>query len=102
MIEAVCELLSDWKTKHKPVRTIRCDNAKENNALEKRSKCAVWQLGLTFQYTSSNTPQMNSLVEKFFDTIYNRARAHTYLCKHTKTRETHRLQASFPTSDSPF
>ena len=75
MIEAVCELLGDWRNKHKAVRTIRCDNAKENNALEKRAKSSTWQLGLTFQYTSSNSPQMNSLVEKFFDTIYNRARA---------------------------
>ena len=41
MIEAVCELLGDWRTKHKAVKTIRCDNAKENNGLEKRAKSST-------------------------------------------------------------
>ena len=41
MIESVCELLGDWKQKDKAVKTIRCDNAKENNALEKRAKSSI-------------------------------------------------------------
>ena len=35
----------------------------------------IWQLGLEFEFTSAGTPQHNALVEKFFDTIYNRTRA---------------------------
>ena len=68
-------LLSDWKTKGKAVNTIRCDNAGENKAIQARGTEHIWQLGLTFEYTSAGTPQQNALVEKFFETIYNRTRA---------------------------
>ena len=74
-IEETCKLLSDWKTKRKPVHIIRCDNAGENKAIQARSTDHIWQLGLTFEYTSAGTPQHNALVEKFFETIYNRTRA---------------------------
>ena len=75
MVETVCQLLCDWKEKGKRVHTIRCDNASENRALMTRALSAVWQLGLHFQFTSVGTPQHNAVVEKFFDTLYNRARA---------------------------
>ena len=75
MAESACKLLSDWKQRGKSVHTIRCDNATENKALMKRVMAAVWQLGLHFEFTSVGTPQHNAVVEQFFDTIYNRARA---------------------------
>ena len=74
-IEATCKLLSDWKAKGKLVHTIRCDNAGENRAIQARSTEHIWQLGLTFEFTGAGTPQQNALVEKFFETIYNRTRA---------------------------
>ena len=74
-IEATCKLLSDWKAKGNPVHTIRCDNAGENRAIQTRSTEHTWQLGLTFEFTGAGTPQQNALVEKFFETIYNRTRA---------------------------
>ena len=55
--------------------TSRCDNAGENKAIEKRSQEHVWQLGITFEFTSAGTPQHNALVEKFFETVYIRTRA---------------------------
>ena len=45
-IEATCKLFNDWKEKGKPVRTVRCDNAGENKAIQKRSIEHIWQLGL--------------------------------------------------------
>ena len=74
-VEATCKLFSDWKERGKPVRTVRCDNAGENKALQTRSTDATWQLGMEFEFTSAGTPQQNALVEKFFETLYNRTRA---------------------------
>ena len=34
-----------------------------------------WQLALTFEYTPVRTPEMNFLIEKFFDTHFARLRA---------------------------
>jgi hypothetical protein len=34
-----------------------------------------WQLDLTFEYTPARTPEMNYLIEKFFDTHFARLRA---------------------------
>ena len=75
MIEATCELLHMWKQKGTPVKVILCDNGTENTALVKRAKSADWKLGIQFQFTSVHTHQFNALVEKFFETLYNRARA---------------------------
>ena len=76
MVEPVCELIQKWKNENKPVRRIRCDNAGENNTLEKRLKSSDWKMGdIQFEYTSRNTPQQNSRVEKGFETIVNRGRA---------------------------
>ena len=75
MVEAVCELFGDWREKGRPVDTVRCDNAGENRHLQARAQSSSWNLGLTFQYTSAHTPQQNALIEKFFETVYNRARA---------------------------
>ena len=75
MVEAVCELFSDWRMKGHQIDILRCDNVGENELLMTRSKSSVWQLGITFQFTSAHTPQNNAMIEKFIDTIYNRARS---------------------------
>jgi hypothetical protein len=71
----LCELFAQWKGTGRPVKYVRCDNAGENKALETMSKKGVWQLALVFEYTASRTPEMNWLVEKRFDTIFNRTRS---------------------------
>ena len=57
------------------ISNIRCDNAGENIKLERRTASSDWKLNIDFEYTARNTPQQNSLVEKGFDTLYNRGRA---------------------------
>ena len=65
MVEKVCELFNQWRGRGLPVQIVRCDNAGENKALEKRAHSSVWQFPVTFQYTSAGTPQHNAQVEKF-------------------------------------
>ena len=55
------------------VKTIRCDNSGENNALQR--SCKQEGLGITFEYTAPNTPQQNGRVERRFPTLYGRVRA---------------------------
>jgi hypothetical protein len=55
------------------VKTIRCDNSGENNALQRI--CKHEGLGIKFEYTTPNTPQQNGRVERRFPTIYGRVRA---------------------------
>lgn len=75
MVEPTCSQISTWiKTGH-DITTIRCDNAGENKALEKKITGSKWQLPITFVYTARSTPQQNSLVEVKFNTIASRARA---------------------------
>ena len=57
------------------MRTVRCDNAGENIALEKRSSSAIWQLNIDFEYTARDKPQENSYVEVGFATIMKRGNA---------------------------
>eukprot|EP00957_Ditylum_brightwellii_P083473 6345666-Ditylum_brightwellii.AAC.1 len=71
MIEPTCEQLNKWKANGKAVKYLRCDNAGENKALEKRCASADWKLGIEFEYTARDTPQQNSLVEVGFATIRN-------------------------------
>ena len=44
------------------VKTIRCDNSGENNALQR--SCKQEGLGITFEYTAPNTPQQNGRVKR--------------------------------------
>ena len=76
MIEPTCAMIHKWRQEGKSIKIIRCDNAGENYALEKRMKSSDWKLGdVQFEYTARATPQQNSPVEKKFDTIYGKARA---------------------------
>ena len=61
MVEPMCEQLQIWKNENRPVKTIRCDNAGENNKLEQRLKSNDWKMGdIKFEYTARATPQQNA------------------------------------------
>ena len=55
------------------VKIIRCDNARENQVLERDSDKN--ELGIIFEYPSPGTPQQNGVVERAFVTVMGRARA---------------------------
>ena len=55
------------------VQRIRCDNAGENQALEK--ECIKRELGIVFEYTAPGTPQQNGVVERAFTTMLGKTRA---------------------------
>ena len=72
------EPIIDWKKPLKArqeiqVKTIRCDNAGENQVLERESDKK--ELGIIFEYTAPGTPLQNGVVERAFVTIMGRARA---------------------------
>jgi hypothetical protein len=75
MIEPTCVKLTDWKTAGRNIKIIRCDNAGENIALEKRLKSSDWKSDIVFEYTGRDTPQRNSLAEVSFHTLASRGRA---------------------------
>ena len=55
------------------MKIIRCDNAGENQVLERESDKN--ELGIIFEYTAPGTPQQNGVVERAFVTVMGRARA---------------------------
>ena len=55
------------------VKTIRCDNAGENKDTETHLRNA--NKSVQFEYTSSDTPQHNEVVDSRFATLYGRVRA---------------------------
>ena len=57
----------------KCVKHIRCDNAGENQALEK--ECIEKELGIVFEYTAPGTPQQNGVIERAFATMLGKTRA---------------------------
>ena len=65
-------ILSIFNTGHK-VYKLRLDNAGENWELE--DKCLKHILGIKFEYTTPNTPQHNGVVERKFQSLYNKLRA---------------------------
>jgi hypothetical protein len=67
--------LTDWKTEGRNVKVIRCDNAGENIALERRLKSLDWKSDIVFEYTGRDTPQRNSLTELSFHTLASRGRS---------------------------
>ena len=71
------EPIIDWtkalKARHKiQFKIIRCDNAGENNVLERESDKK--ELGIIFEYTAPGTPQQNGVLERAFVTVMGRAR----------------------------
>ena len=63
-IKRLSSFFQDIKAKlgKQTVKYVRCDNTGENIALDQ--KCQDLGLGITFEYTASNTPQQNGRVEK--------------------------------------
>ena len=61
------------KAANYPIKYIRLDNAGENKKFEELSK--DHDLNLTFEYTTTQTPQYNGIVERAFATLYGRTRA---------------------------
>ena len=60
-------------TYKKKVKHIRCDNAGENNILERQ--CIEEEMGILFEYTAPGTPQQNSIVERAFPAMFGKVRA---------------------------
>ena len=73
-VEPIIDWLKALKARHKiQVKIIRCDNAGENNVLERESDKN--ELGIIFEYTAPGTPQQNGVVERAFVTVMGRTRA---------------------------
>ena len=75
MVEPTLEQWGKWKNAGIPVQTVRMDNAGENKTLEQLANSGTWQLGIKFEYTAQQNPQMNGPVERGFATCANRGRA---------------------------
>ena len=74
------ELVTDLKaTKDIIVRTVRCDNAGENRDADNHLRQAG--KGVKFEYTSSDTPQHNGVVERRFASLYGRIRSMLHFCR---------------------
>ena len=77
MVERTCEFMNVMKNRKIPIKTIRLDPAGENLKLEKRAQSAAWQSlqPVSFEFTSRDTPQHNSLAEVSFPYLAGKARA---------------------------
>lgn len=72
--DKMVELIKHLDRKHNyNVKYLRCDNAGEN--IKTEEECHKQGLGVTFEYTSPNTPQQNGRVERKFATLYGRVRS---------------------------
>ena len=71
--DVVIHLIEELKDKNISVKFVRCDNAGENRSLE--NECIEKCMKLTFKYTPRDTPQHNGVVERAYQTLYNRVRA---------------------------
>ena len=63
------------------IKFFRCDNAGENKKIEDVLKEKGY--GITFEYTSANTPQQNGMVERCFATRYRRVQPMFVTCRIT-------------------
>ena len=73
-VEPIIDWIKDSKARHKiKVKIIRCDNAGENEVLERESDKN--ELRIIFKYTAPGTPQQNREVERAFVMVMGRARA---------------------------
>ena len=70
----VRELMKTLQSNHGiNTRYIRCDNAGENETLEK--DCKNEGLGVSFEYTAPYTPQQNGRAERMLATLFGRCRS---------------------------
>jgi hypothetical protein len=68
------DLFKDLKSTHVViVRRVRCDNAGENNSLQK--ECVKERLGIQIEFTPLGTPEYNGRVERKFTTLYSQVGA---------------------------
>ena len=78
MVAPMCAYMNEQKLKERPIDIIRCDNAGENNLLQKTAKGPNWKLKVDFEYTARDTPQQNHLAELGFATLASKGRAMMY------------------------
>eukprot|EP00957_Ditylum_brightwellii_P210160 15364624-Ditylum_brightwellii.AAC.2 len=57
IVESMCSHMYKWKQAGRPVKILCCDNAGENNSVEKRGNSADWKLNLKMEYTTKQMPQ---------------------------------------------
>jgi hypothetical protein len=74
-IESLCQRIQAQQARCYPVLIIRQDNAGENQKLEQRLQGADWKLQVKMQYTATDTPQQNALVELKCTYLIAKARA---------------------------
>ena len=73
-VETIIDWIKALKARHEiQVNIFRCDNAGENEVLERESDKD--ELGIIFEYTAPGTPPQNGVVERAFVTVMGRARA---------------------------
>ena len=68
----ITQLIRKLQGKKLSIRYIRCDNGGENMQLEQ--ECEKEKMNIKFEYTPRETPQHNGVVERKFQTYYNRLR----------------------------
>ena len=61
------------------VKFLRCDNAGENKRFQQEVERSNYKIN--FEFTSSNTPQQNGMVERAFTTSYGRIRSMFLECR---------------------
>ena len=66
-------ILNEIRDSKKEIMFIRVDNAGENSILQRY--CIRDKMVIKFEYTSRSTPQHNGVVERKYQTLYNRLRA---------------------------
>jgi hypothetical protein len=88
----MCQHIQAQTARGYPVLIMRQDNAGENKTLEKRLQCTDWKLLVKMEYTSSDTPQQNALVEIKLTYLATKARA----AMHASAMPRDRMLAYFP------
>ena len=79
LTEAGIKFIQEMQQKHKvKIKCFRCENAGENKKFEEILRQKGY--GVSFEYTSANTPQQNGIVERCFATHYGRVRAMLRAC----------------------
>ena len=72
--------LEEMVKKHNfKVKILRCYNAGENTHFQQEVEKSNYKIN--FEFTSSNTPQQNGLVERAFSKSYGRIRAMLFECR---------------------